>query len=73
MSQPKAQPATKNNRTIFVATIKFSVMTKMTEESKRYWLRHRKLSRDRANKLKEKNVCRNRENYVMTGSKSWRT
>ena len=73
MSQPKAQPITKNNITIFVATIKFSVAIETTEESKRYWSQHRKLCRDRVDRLKEKNVCHDRENYVATGSKSWRT
>ena len=73
MSQPIAQQSTKNKRTISVATIRFSVVTEMTEESKRYLPRHRKLDRDRVDRLKEENVCRDRENYVVTGSRSWRT
>ena len=72
MSQPTAQQATKNKRTIFVVTIRFSVMTETTEESKRYLSRHRKLRRDRVNRLKEENFCRDKENYVATGSKGWR-
>ena len=66
MSQPTCQQATKNKRTI-------SVMTKMTEESKRYLLQHRKLSHDRVDRLKKENVCCDRENYVAIGSRSWRT
>ena len=66
MSQPTGQQATKNKRTI-------SVATKTTEESKRYLSRHRKLSRDRVDRLEEENACRDRENYVATGSRSWRT
>ena len=73
MLQPTAQQATKNKRTIFVVNIRFSVMTATTEESKRYLSRHKKLGRDRVDRLKEENVCRDRENYVTTGSKSWRT
>ena len=66
MSQPTAQQTTKNKRTISVAAMRFSVATEMTEESKRYLSRHRKLGRDRVDRLKDKNVCRNRENYVVT-------
>ena len=73
MSQPTTQHSTKNKRTISVATIRFFVMTEMTEESKRYLSRHRKLDRDRVDRLKEENVCRDRENYVATGSRSWKT
>ena len=73
MLQPRAQQATKNKRTISVTTIKFSVVIETTEESKRYFSRHRKLGRDRVDSLKVENVCRNRENYVATGPKSWRT
>ena len=70
MSQPIAQQATKNKRTISVATIWFFVVIEMTEESKRYLLRHRKLDRDRVDRLKEENVCHDRENYVAIGSRS---
>ena len=73
MSQPIAQQVTKNKRTISVATVRFSVTTEMTEESKRYLSQHRKLGCNRVDRIKEKNVCRNRKNYVMTGSKSWKT
>ena len=73
MSQPTAQQATKNKRTISVVTIRFSIMIETTEESKRYLSRHKKLGRDRVNRLKEENVCRNRENYVEARSRSWRT
>ena len=73
MSQPTAQQATKNKRTISVVTKRFSVATETTEESKRYLSQHRKLSRDRVDRLKEENVCRDRENNVMIGSKIWRT
>ena len=73
MSQPTAQQATKNKRTIFVATIRFSIAIETIEESKRHLLRHRKLDRDRVERLKEENVCHDRENYVTTGSRSWRT
>ena len=65
--------ATKNKRTISVATIRFSVVTETTEESKRYLSRHRKLDRDKVDMLKEENVCRDRENYVAIGSRIWRT
>ena len=73
MSQPTAQQETKNNRTISIATIRFSVTIETIEESKIYLSRHRKLGRDRVDRLKEENVCRNRKNYVATGSRSWRT
>ena len=73
MSQSTTQQETKNKRTICVTTIRFSVATETTEESKRYFSRHRKLGRDRVDRLKEGNVCHDRENYVVTGSKSWRT
>ena len=73
LSQPTAQQATKNKRTISIAIIRFSVVTETTEESKRYLSRHRKLDREKVDKLKEENVCRDRENYVATGSRSWRT
>ena len=66
MSQPTAQQATNNKRTISVATIRFSVTTETNEESERYFSRQRKLSRDRVHRLKEENVCRDRENYVAT-------
>ena len=36
MSQPIAQQATKNKRTIYVTTIRFSVAIGTTKESKRY-------------------------------------
>ena len=49
-----------NKRIISAVTIKFSVMTETIEESKRYLSRHRKLSHDRADRLKEENVCRDR-------------
>ena len=48
-------------------------MIETTEESKRYLSRHRKLDRDRVDWLKEENVCRDKENYVVTGSRSGRT
>ena len=70
MSQPTAQQATKNKRKIYVATKRFSIATKTTKESKRYLSRHRKLDHDRVVKLKEENVCRDRENYVSTESRS---
>ena len=73
MLQPIAQQATKNKRTISIATIRFFVTIKKTEESKRYFSQHRKLDRDRVDKIKEENVCYDKENYVATGSKSWRT
>ena len=73
MLQPTAQQATKNKRTIYVATIRFSIVTEMTEESKIYFPRHKKLGGDRVAKLKEENVSRDRENYVVIGSRSWRT
>ena len=60
MSQPTTQQATKNKRTISIVTIRFSVTTETTEESKRYLSRHRKLGRDRVDMLKEENVCRDR-------------
>ena len=50
MSQPTAQQATKNKRTISVATINFSVVTKTTEESKRYFSRHRKPGHNKADR-----------------------
>ena len=50
MSQLTAQQATKNKRTISVTTIRFSIVTEMTEESKRYLSRHRKLDRDRVDR-----------------------
>ena len=71
MSQPSAQQATKNKRTISVVTIKFSIATETTKESKRYLLRHRKLGCDRADKLKEEKFCHDRENYVVIGPKRW--
>ena len=71
MSQPTTQQATKNKITIYVATIRFSVAIGTIEELKRYLLRHRKLGRNRVGRLKEKNVCRDRENYVAAGSRSW--
>ena len=46
MSQLIAQQETKNKRTIFVMTIRFSIATEMTEESKIYLSRQRKLDRD---------------------------
>ena len=59
MSQPTAQQETKNKRTISVATIRFSVVIirfsvaiETTEESKRYLLGHRKLDRNRVDRLK---------------------
>ena len=64
MSQPKAQQTTKNKRTINFVTIRFSVTIETTEESKRYLSRHIKLSRNRVDRLKEENVCCDRENYV---------
>ena len=70
MSQPTAQQVTKNKRTISVATKRFSIAIEMTKESKRYLSRHRKLGCDRVDRLKEENVCRDRENYVATGSRS---
>ena len=70
MSQPTTQQATKNKRTISVTTIRFFVATETTKESKRYLSRHRKLGRDRVDRIKEENVCRSRENYVVTGSRS---
>ena len=73
MSQPITQQVIKNKRTIFVATIRFSVATETTKESKRYLSRHRKLGKDRVDRLKEENVCRDRKNYVTTGSRSWKT
>ena len=73
MSQPIAQQVTKNKRTISVATIRFSVAIETTEESKRYLSRHRKLGHDRVDRLKEENVCRDKENYVTTRSRSWKT
>ena len=73
MSQPTAQQATKNMITISVVAIRFSVVIETTEESKRYLSRHRKLNRDRVDRLKEENVYRDRENYVTIGSKSGRT
>ena len=73
MSQPTTQQVTKNKRTISVATIRFYVMTETTEESKRYLPRHRKLGRDRVDRLKKENVCLDMKNYVTTGSKSWKT
>ena len=66
MSQPTTQQATKNMRIISVATIRFSVAKGTIEESKRNFLRHRKLDRDRVDRLKEENVCRHRENYIVT-------
>ena len=60
MSQPTAQQATKNKRTISIVTIRFSVVTETTEESKRYLSRHRKLGRYRVDILKEENVCHDR-------------
>ena len=71
MSQPRAQQATKNKRTISVVTIKFSITTETTKESKRYFLRHRKLGRDREDKLKEENFCHDRENYVAIEPRRW--
>ena len=73
MSQPITQKVTKNKKTISVATIRFSIVTETTEESKRYLSRHRKLDRDGVDRLKEENVCCDRENYVATESRSWRT
>ena len=64
ISQPTAQQATKNKITISIVTIRFYVTTKTTKESKRYFSRHRKLCRDIIDRLKEENVCRDRENYV---------
>ena len=64
MSQPTTQQVTKNKRTISVATIRFSIMTETTKESKRYLSRHRKLDRDRVDRLKEEKrqgkLCRDR-------------
>ena len=73
MSQPIAQQATTNNKTVYVAIKRFSVLTGTIEESKRYLLRHIKLGRDRVDRLKEEKACCDRENYVMTRSKTWRT
>ena len=73
MSQLTVQQTTKNKRTVSVVTIRFFVPTETTEESKRYLSRHRKLDRDRVDRLKEENVCRDKENYVAIGSRSWRT
>ena len=73
MSQQTTQQATKNKRTISIATIRFSIATKTTEESKIYSSRHRKLDCDRVDRLKEENVCHDKENYATTESKSWRT
>ena len=70
MLQPTAQQVTKNKRKISIVTIRFSVAKRMTKESKRYLSRHRKLDHDRVDRLKEENVCRDREIYVATGSRS---
>ena len=70
MLQPTTQQVTKNKRKISIVTIRVSVTKRMTKESKRYLSRHRKLDRDRVDRLKEENVCRDRENYVATGSRS---
>ena len=70
MSQPTTQQATKNKRTISVTTIRFSVVTETTEESKRYLSRHRKLGRDRVDRLKEENVYRDRI-QKLEDIKSW--
>ena len=71
MKQSTTQLATKNKRTIPVATIRFSITIETTEESKRYLSQQKKLGRDREDRLKEDNFCRDRENYVATGSRSW--
>ena len=73
MSQPTTQQATKNKRTISVTTIRFSIVTETIKESKRYLSRHRKLGRDGVDRLKEENVCCDKEIYVTIGSRSWRT
>ena len=67
--------ATRNKRTISVATLRFSVAIETTEESKRYLSRqrHRKLCRDIVHRLKEETVCCDKENYVAIGSRSWKT
>ena len=54
MSQPKAQQATKDKRTISVTTMKISIAIETTEESNRYLSQHKKLGRNRANMLKRK-------------------
>ena len=72
MSKPKAQQTTKNKKTISVMTIRFSVTIETTEESKRYFSRHIKLSRNRVDRLKVENVCRDRENYVGQDPKAGR-
>ena len=70
MSQPIAQQVTKNKRAISIVTIRFSIAIETTEESKRYLSQHIKLGRDRVDRLKNENVCRDRENYVAIGSRS---
>ena len=73
MSQPTAQQVTKDKRTISVMTIRFSIATETTKESKRYLSQQRKLGRDRVDRPNEENVCRDKENYVAIESRSWRT
>ena len=65
MSQQASQQATKNKRTISFTTIRFYVAIEKIEESKRNLSQHRKIGRNRVDRLKEENVCRDKENYFV--------